>query len=176
MTSPSNAETVIVYISIGSNINPEANLRQAVRLLRERCEVLALSSVYQSPAYGFADQPDFLDVVAKVRATRTPEQFKTQILDDIERRCGRDRASQINKDGPLPLDMDILLWGDSAFEFGSKPWRVPNKGITRYAAVAIPLAELAPEVTHPTEGITISEIAARFGNAEEVRQLGELIE
>jgi len=167
MTSSAQSETqtapTIAYISIGSNIEPEAHLRQAVALLRERGELLAVSSVYQSPAYGFADQPDFLDIVAKVRTTLTPEQFKADVLDDIERRCGRDRASQVNKHGPLTLDMDILLWGDAgAFEFGSKPWRVPNKGITKFAAVAIPLAELAPEYMHPVEGITIQEIAARF--------------
>ncbi len=173
MTSSTQNETqtapTVAYISIGSNIEPEAHLRQAVALLRERCEVLArcellaLSSVYQSPAYGFTDQPDFLDIVAKVRTTLTPEQFKADVLDDIERRCGRDRDSQVNKHGPLTLDMDILLWGDgAAFEFGAKPWRVPNKGITKFAAVAIPLAELAPEYVHPLDGITIREIAARF--------------
>jgi 2-amino-4-hydroxy-6-hydroxymethyldihydropteridine diphosphokinase len=170
-TQPS--QPVIAYISIGSNIDPEANLRQAVALLRERAEVevLALSAVYQSPAYGFADQPDFLDVVAKVQTMLTPEQFKHDVLDDIERHCGRDRASQINKDGPLTMDMDILLWGDTAFEFGSKPWRVPNKGITKFAAVAIPLAELAPDVVHPVEGMTIQQIASRFENAEDVQRL-----
>lgn len=176
MTSPRNTSLVIVYVSIGSNIEPETNLRQAVALLRERSEVLALSSVYQSPAYGFADQPDFLDVVAKVHTMLTPEQFKTDVLDDIERRCGRDRGSQANKDGPLTLDMDILLWGDRAFEFGSKPWRVPNKGITKFAAVAIPLAELAPEVTHPGEGITIQAIASRFGDAADIQRLDWRIE
>jgi 2-amino-4-hydroxy-6-hydroxymethyldihydropteridine diphosphokinase len=176
MTLPHDPQTVIAYLSIGSNIEPEANLRQAVGLLREHCEVLALSSVYQSPAYGFADQPDFLDVVAKARTSLTPEQFKTDLLDDIERRCGRDRDSQTNKDGPLTLDMDILLWGDTAFEFGSKPWRVPNKGITKFAAVAIPLAELAPDAVHPDEGVTIQEIAQRFGDAADVQRLDWRIE
>jgi 7,8-dihydro-6-hydroxymethylpterin-pyrophosphokinase len=43
----------IVYVAIGSNIEPEKNLQAAVDLLREKCEVLAVSSVYQSPPYGF---------------------------------------------------------------------------------------------------------------------------
>jgi 2-amino-4-hydroxy-6-hydroxymethyldihydropteridine diphosphokinase len=176
MTLLNDSQPVTAYISIGSNIDPEANLRQAVALLRARAEVVALSSVYQSPAYGFADQPDFLDVIAQVRTSLTPEQFKTDVLDEIERRCGRDRDSQTNKYGPLTLDMDILLWGDRAFEFGSKPWRVPNKGITKFAAVAIPLAELAPELIHPDEGITIETIASRFGDADDVQRLGWRIE
>src|SRR5690606_6439101 len=109
-------------------------------LLRERCKVLTISSVYQSPAFGFADQPDFLDICARIHTPLTPLDFKTRVLDEIEKACGRDRASQENKHGPLTLDMDILLWGDSAFTFGDKPWTVPDKGITKFAAVAIPLA------------------------------------
>jgi dihydroneopterin aldolase / 2-amino-4-hydroxy-6-hydroxymethyldihydropteridine diphosphokinase len=164
------------YISIGSNINPEENLRKAVELLRERTEILALSSVYQSPAYGFADQPDFLDVTAKIQTPLTPVQFKKDVLDTIEKECGRDRLSQINKDGPLSLDMDILLWGERAFEYGEKPWRVPNSGILKFAAVAIPLAELAPDLTHPVEGVSIKAIAERFGDASEVKRLAWRIE
>lgn len=153
---------VTAYISIGSNIDAEHNLRRAVAMLRDSCEVLALSSVYQSPAYGWENQPDFLDIVAKIRTEKAPDTFKSDVLDVIEKACGRVRASQQNKYGPLPLDMDILLWGDTAFSFGAKPWKVPNSGITKYAAVAIPLAELAPDVLHPVEKLTMREIAARF--------------
>lgn len=162
MTSPSHT----VYVSIGANLNPEANLQRAVELLRERCHVLALSAVYQSPAYGFAQQPDFLDIAAKIETTLTPLDFKVTVLDPIEKACGRDRASQLHKDGPLPLDMDILLWDEDAFTFGDKPWRVPNKGITRFAAVAIPLAEIAAAVLHPLEGVSIGTLAERFPQAE----------
>lgn len=166
------------YVSLGSNIDPEANLRKAVGLLRERCaaqggEVVALSSVYQSPPYGFTDQPDFLDVTAKIRTPLTPVQFKQGVLDEIERACGRDRAAQTNKYGPLAMDMDILLWGDRAFEYGEKPWRVPNAGILKFAAVAIPLAEIAPEVQHPLEGVPMTEIVSRYTDEQraEVQRL-----
>lgn len=158
----------VAYISIGANQDAEANLRKAVAMLREHCEVLALSSVYQSPAYGWENQPDFLNITAKIRTltTLTPEACKSEVLDVIERACGRDRASQQSKHGPLPMDMDILLWGDTAFSFGEKPWKVPNSGIVKYAAVAIPLAEIAAEVLHPVESVTIAEIVRRFSPDE----------
>ncbi len=162
MTLPNHT----VFVSIGANLDPETNLQRAVALLRERCTVLALSAVYQSPAYGFADQPDFLDITAKIETPLTPLAFKLTVLDPIEKACGRDRASQLNKDGPLPLDMDILLWDEDAFTFGDKPWRVPNKGITKFAAVAIPLAEVAADVLHPLEGVSIRTLAERFPQAE----------
>jgi 2-amino-4-hydroxy-6-hydroxymethyldihydropteridine diphosphokinase len=89
-----------------------------------------------------------------------------QILTDIEKAQGRDRANQASKYGPLPLDMDILLWGENAFNYGEKPHYVPDKGIVKYAAVAVPLAEIAPDVVHPLENVTIAEIAASFDGTD----------
>ena len=159
----------VVYVAIGSNIEPEKNLQAAVDLLRARCDVLAVSSVYQSPPYGFADQPDFLDMAVKLTTTLSPEEFKTMLL-EIERQLGRDRVSQVHKFGPRTVDLDILLWGDSAFSYGGKPWRVPDSDIVKYAAVAIPLEELAPDYVHPEEKVTLKEIAARFDDAAEIKR------
>jgi 2-amino-4-hydroxy-6-hydroxymethyldihydropteridine diphosphokinase len=151
----------IVYVVVGSNIDPDRHLKEAVALLRGRFNVLGLSSVYQSPAFGYTQQPDFLDVVVKFATPLLPVIVKEK-LEAIEKRLGRDRANQATKHGPLPLDMDILLWGDGAFSFGTKPWKVPHESITKYAAVAMPLAEIAGDVMHPTEHVTIREIANRF--------------
>lgn len=151
----------IVYVSLGSNIEPEVNLQQAVDLLREHCTVLTISSVYQTPPYGDGNQPDFLDVVVKLTTDDTPENFKINVLRKIETDLGRVRTPE-NKYGPLTLDMDIMLWGDSAFDYGEKPWHVPNKGILVFAADALPLAEIAPEVIHPETKQTITEIAQKL--------------
>jgi 2-amino-4-hydroxy-6-hydroxymethyldihydropteridine diphosphokinase len=154
----------LVYLSLGSNIEPERNLQAAVDLLRERCEVLTISSVYRSPPFGFTEQPDFLDIAVQLATTDEPERFKRDVLDDIERRCGRDRAAQASKYGPLPLDIDILLWDNGVFTFGAKPWRVPDPNILRLAAVAAPLAEIAPDYVHPEAGLSLAKIAARLAD------------
>jgi len=154
--------TPIVYVSIGSNIEPEKNLQAALNMLRESCTIMKVSSVYESPAFGFEDQPDFLDMAVELTTPVMPQMFKVNMLERIEKKLGRDRASQENKYGPLTMDMDILLWGTSAFSYGKKPWRVPDKMILQHAAVAIPLAEIAPDYIHPEEKVTIKEIAARF--------------
>ena len=151
----------ILYIMVGSNIEPERHLAEAVALLKGRFTFLGMSSVYQSPAFGYEKQPDFLDVVVKVATPLLPVIVKEK-LEQIEKRLGRDRANQLTKHGPLPLDMDILLWGDGAFSFGTKPWKVPHESILKYAATAIPLAEIAGDVIHPTENVPIREIASRF--------------
>jgi 2-amino-4-hydroxy-6-hydroxymethyldihydropteridine diphosphokinase len=138
-------------------------------MLRERFEILAISSVYQSPPFGYTEQPDFLDIAVKMKVAESPESVKAT-LNAIEKRLGRDRASQENKYGPLTLDMDILLWDEESFDYGDKPWRVPDKGVTQYAAVAILLAEIAADVLHPEEGVAIGEIAARFDNTSSIRR------
>ena len=159
-------ERPVVYIAVGSNIEPEHNLQAAVDLLRTRCEILTISPVFQSPAFGYEDQPDFLDVVIKLTTAREPAAFKTEVLDWIEQRLDRNRNSQISKYGPLTVDIDILLWDTDTFSFGEKPWHVPDKSILKFGAVAIPLAHLAGDLQHPTEGMTLKEIASRFNSKD----------
>lgn len=160
MTSPDNTR-VRAYVSLGSNIDPVKNLQAAVNRLRDYGTVTAISSVYQTPPYGEMNQPDFLDVVVEIYTGMLPADFKVNVLRKIEDELGRTRDPAL-KYGPLTLDMDIMLWGDRAFAFGDKPWRVPNAGITQYAADAIPLAEIAPDVIHPETGETLAQIAARL--------------
>lgn len=150
----------VVYVGVGSNIDPEDNLRAAVHLLTQAATVLAVSSVYRTPPYGSADQPDFLDVVVQLATPLFAASFK-EVLEGIEHQQGRIRTPQ-NRHGPLTLDLDILLWGDAAFSFGTKPWRVPSAAILKFAAVAIPLAEVAPAYVHPETKETLAEIAARL--------------
>lgn len=152
----------IAYVSLGSNIEPEKNLEYGLRCLRDNATLLAVSSMYQTPPFGYMDQPDFLNVTVKVETNLNPVAFK-HLLYDIERGSGRVREKQLTKWGPLELDLDLLLWGDTALEFGEKPWRVPNEGILEYAAVAVPLAEIAPDEKHPVTGETFAQIAARLG-------------
>ncbi|NWG18657.1 MAG: 2-amino-4-hydroxy-6-hydroxymethyldihydropteridine diphosphokinase [Chloroflexi bacterium] len=157
MTSPE------VYVSLGSNIAPERNLAEAVRLLRQKCDLLALSSVYRTAPQGYTDQPDFLNMAVKLHTALPPEAFKRDVLDWIEQHLGRVR-DPLNKNAPRTIDLDISLWGDAVFSYGAKPWRVPDPDIGRFAHVAVPLAELSPEFLHPTEGLTLAALAARFND------------
>lgn len=158
MTSP---DPVTLYIALGSNIEPEANLRRCVELLRSKITVTALSSVYRTPPQGDTNQADFLNMVIQGRSSITPSTLKIDVLDWIERELKRVR-DPLNKNAPRTIDLDLLLWGDAVMDYGSKPWRVPDADILRYAHVAVPLAELAPDHIHPTEKIPIRVIAERF--------------
>lgn len=149
------------YISLGSNIDPETNLRRAVELLGQHCDVLAVSQAYRTPPQGFTDQADFLNLAVKVTTQLDAITLKHSVLDAIERELKRVHDPN-NKNAPRTIDLDISLWNTAVFDYGKKPWHIPDPDILRFAHVALPLAEIAPEYQHPLEKITLSEIAKRF--------------
>ena len=160
MTS-SNLSTV--YISLGSNIDPETNLGRAIELIGQRCKVLAVSNAYLTPPQGFTNQANFLNLALKVETDLDANTLKHTVLDWIERELKRVRDPN-NKNAPRTIDLDISLWNNEVFDYGEKPWHVPDKDILRFAHVSLPLAEIAPDYLHPTEKITLATIAAQFSD------------
>ena len=170
--SPEDYERNIAFVSLGSNIKPKENVVAALNLLRRYTTVLDSSPIYRSPPQGFREQEPFLNMAVKVHTLRTPTQFKADVIDRIEAELNRVRDPQ-NKNGPRTIDLDISLWNDEVLEYGSKPWQIPDEDITRFAHVAIPLADLAPNYVHPTVGKPLREIAAAF-DSDELRRLGSV--
>ncbi len=151
----------IVYISLGSNIEPEKNLLQAVQLLSSQTNVRAISSIYRTAPQGFTQQDDFFNCAIRIETNLEPVTLKHQVLDWIEVQLGRKRNPH-NKNAPRTIDLDISLWDHAVFEYGEKPWHIPEPDILRFAHVVIPLAEIAPDYVHPVEKVTLAEIASRF--------------
>ena len=100
-----------VFVALGSNIEPERNLREAVRLLASRCRLLAVSAVYQTQPVGKTDQPDFLNAAALIETELGAAELKTRVLQDIERALGRVRSA--DKNAPRTIDLDITLFNDT---------------------------------------------------------------
>lgn len=161
MTSNKPPSAATVYVSLGSNIAPETNLKRALELLAAKGTVRVVSSAYRTAPQGFLEQADFLNMAVCVETFLDPFTFKKDVLDWIERELGRVRDPQ-NKNAPRTIDLDISLWDTATFEYGDKPWHVPDPDILKFAHVAIPLAQIAPDYVHPVEHITLAEIAARF--------------
>jgi len=145
-----------VYISIGSNIEREPNIRAAVQALRERFGALTLSSVYESRPIGFEGE-NFYNLVAAFDTDESPEAITT-ILHDIERLRGRKRGPA--RFSSRSIDLDLLLYGDLIRE--QEKLRLPRREVDEYACVLRPLAELAPEARHPRGGETFATLWSRF--------------
>ena len=145
-----------VYVSIGSNIDREHNVRGAVRELAARYGTLALSPVYESRAVGFTGG-NFYNLVAGFDTGEPVESVK-ETLDRIESQFGRTREE--NRFGARTLDLDLLLYGDTVRHDDRVD--LPHPDIRRYAFVLRPLADIAPDGRHPETGLVYVKMWEQF--------------
>jgi 2-amino-4-hydroxy-6-hydroxymethyldihydropteridine diphosphokinase len=128
---------VRVYLGVGSNIEPEANIRRGLKALGQAFGEVQCSPLYQTPAWGF-DGPDFINLAVGFDATASFAELN-QILKRIEQDCGRDRAAETGK-GSRTLDLDILLFGTVEGEI--QGCQLPRPEIFERQFVWQPLLEL----------------------------------
>ena len=162
-----------VYLSLGSNVAPEENLRIAIRELGDRFGALTLSPVYRNKAVGFVGD-DFLNLVVACHVDQGLEQLAADIA-EIHDLAGRSRGKE--KFAARSLDIDILLCEQQIIE--GPPLTLPREDVLRYAFVLKPLADIAPLATHPQTGRTFSEhwqemLAATGGAAGDELHLVEV--
>lgn len=140
-----------IYISIGSNIDAEKNIRLAIRALQDHYGKLILSSVYESEAVGF-DGDNFLNLVAGLN---TEEDVYTvaATLRKIEDENGRDRSGP--RFSSRIVDLDLLLYDNLIIKEDNL--EVPRDEITKNAFVLLPLEEIAPQLIHPVSGKTMCD-------------------
>ena len=135
------AQPTLVYIGLGANLGErEAALRQALAALGQYpgTRVLRVSPLYGSAPVD-AGGPDYLNAVAEVATTLTPEAL-LQALQAIEQSAGRERPY---RNAPRTLDLDILWFGDQLID--TPTLTVPHPRMAERAFVLRPLADLVPE-------------------------------
>lgn len=147
-----------VFVILGSNIDKENNLPAAVRLLQKRCRVVAISSVYETLPMGTLEQANFFNAAVLLETPLDAATLKAQVLGSIEKKLKRQRSA--DKNAPRTIDVDIVLFNDEVFEYGHR--RVPDPDLAKFAHVAVPVAELAPDGSHPETGEPLATIATRL--------------
>lgn len=145
-----------VYLSIGSNIERESNLRSGVHHLHDLFRPLTLSSVYRTRAVGF-DGEDFYNMVVGFDSSLSLEEIQRAIK-KIEGAHGRQRG--FGRYVSRPMDIDLLLYGNRIQHSG--PIDVPRREILHHAFVLEPLSEVAPDLRHPETGLTFGEMWRAF--------------
>ena len=142
-----------VYIALGTNLGDRApNLRAALAALSPATRVLVVSPVYETPPWGYSDQPAFLNQVAQAETDLSPH----ELLADLKRLEGELGRQPSFRNGPRLIDLDILFYDDLVLD--SPPLVIPHPRIPERAFVLVPLADLAPNLQHPVSGKTVREL------------------
>jgi len=150
-----------IWLSIGSNIDREKNIRGAVKSLQETFGELVLSSVYESKAVGF-EGALFYNMVVGLETDLSVKSLNSGFR-RIEEKHGRIRDGK--KFSSRTLDIDLLLYGDEIID--EEGVDIPRSEITQYAFVLRPLAEVAGSMRHPVDGCTYQELWGAFDQARQ---------
>ena len=156
------------YLSLGSNVGDrQQHLRDALRALGKIGVVSAISSFYETEPVEYTQQPWFVNCAAALETYQSPNQLLVDIL-KIEQAMGRHREATVAK-GPRPIDIDILLFGNSVVETSSLT--IPHPAMLERRFVLEPLAEIAAEVHHPVVKRTIRELRDALPRGQAVRRI-----
>ena len=139
------------YLSLGTNIGDrEFYLRQACKILKEnsKINILKISKVYETKAWGYTEQEDFLNICVEIDTTLSPVEL-LEVCHFIEAELNRVRTIRW---GPRTIDVDILFFNDIISE--DENLTLPHPRIKERAFVLIPLMDLNKELNIDNKSIS----------------------
>lgn len=150
-----------VYVSMGSNIEPQKHIQQGLQALEQIYGKLEVSSIYETQAVGF-EGDNFLNLVVGFETETKPLDVDEQ-LKKIEQQAGRERGNE--RFVARSLDLDLLVYNDLIII--NNKLSLPRDEILKYAFVLLPLAEIAPQRKHPVEQKTYAQLWQQFPKKEQ---------
>jgi len=143
------------FIALGSNIDDRfTSILNAVKMLDHlnTTDVVQISGVYESKAWGFENQSDFLNCVVKIRTFLTKLELFV-LIKQIEKRLNRQTREKWHE---REVDLDILLYESDVID--TSFLSIPHRSMLERDFVIIPLLQIEPEIIHPIHKKKISEL------------------
>ncbi len=163
-----HSKTNHIYIGLGANLGDRAgNLLLAARgILDAGLCITRISAVYETEPIAPEPQAAFLNMVAELdgKISVTPEQLMARLL-RVEYSLGRRRTAL---KGPREIDLDLLLFKNETSD--TEFLTLPHPRMHQRRFVLVPLAELVPNLVHPTLKKTIAELLETTDDHSEVRR------
>ena len=153
------------FLLTGGNLgNRLQNLERAATLIEKYCgNIYKASSVYQTAAWGFRDQPDFYNQALELHTLFSPDELMAALL-KIENETGRIRSFKM---APRIIDIDILFFNNGVIH--EEHLTVPHPHLHERRFTLIPLCELMPEYIHPVFKKTLKQLLAECKDSKQVK-------
>jgi 2-amino-4-hydroxy-6-hydroxymethyldihydropteridine diphosphokinase len=157
-----------VFLGVGGNIgNKLLNFQKVQRLVENEVgNILAMSSVYESPPWGFLADEDFWNQVLHVETGLEPDELLSAIH-GVEKLFGRKRDTEFYES--REMDIDILYFDNLIL--ASETLTVPHPHIPNRMFVLVPLAEIAPAFVHPVLQMTNRELLEQCGDELSIKRI-----
>jgi 2-amino-4-hydroxy-6-hydroxymethyldihydropteridine diphosphokinase len=142
-------------IGLGANLgDPVATIRAARHALAAHGRVVAVSSLYCTPAWGVVDQPPFVNAALALETDLEPFALLAALKGE-ERELGRVASFRW---GPRAIDLDILVYGDLRLD--APDLTIPHARLAERAFALVPLAEIDPVFVPMRDALPAADLAA----------------
>ena len=159
-----------VFIGVGSNLgNRRAQYQKALARIAAlpKTRIVKTSSLYESEPLGEAKNW-YVNGVIEIETAFSPPQLLHR-LQEIELAMGRKRTAETKRWSSRKIDLDILLFDSQTVD--SRTLKVPHPELHNRRFVLLPLCELAPHLTHPRLGVTITDLLVSLKDDKRVMLL-----